>query len=214
VTAVPSPLRIDLVRTTGIFSLDGLDFEVENNVWLVGDDDQVIVVDAAHDAAPIRDALGDRALLLIVSTHGHNDHINAAEELSQRTGAPVALHPDDDALWDTVYPRHRPDRPLSDGEQLPVGEHRLTVIHTPGHSPGGVCLYDARSGVLFSGDTLFQGGPGATGRSFSSFPTIIESIRTRLLTLPATTTVHPGHGADTTIGAEAPHLDEWIARGH
>ncbi len=212
--ALSTPLRIDLVRTSGIFSLDGEDVEVENNVWLVGNDDQVIVVDAAHDDGPIRDALGDRALLLIVLTHGHNDHINAAEELSQRTGAPVALHPDDNALWDRVYPRRRPDRTLSDGELLPVGEHRLTVIHTPGHSPGGVCLYDARSGVLFSGDTVFQGGPGATGRSFSSFPTIIESIRTRLLPLPEATTVHPGHGADTTIGAEAPHLDEWIARGY
>ncbi len=207
-------LRVDLVRTTGIFSLDGQDFEVENNVWLVGNDDQVLVVDAAHDAAPIIDALGDRALVLIVSTHGHNDHINAAEELAQRTGAPVALHPDDTALWDAVYPDLRADRALVDGEQLPVGEHRLTVIHTPGHSPGGVCLYDAAAGVVFSGDTLFQGGPGATGRSFSSFPTIIESIRTRLLTLPGATTVHPGHGADTTIGTEAPHLQEWIDRGH
>jgi glyoxylase-like metal-dependent hydrolase (beta-lactamase superfamily II) len=206
-------LRIDLVRTNGIFSLDGQDFEVENNVWLVGNDDQVLVVDAAHDAAPIIDALGDRALLLIVSTHGHNDHINAAEELAQRTGAPVALHPDDATLWDSVYPR-RPDRTLADGELLPVGEHRLRVIHTPGHSPGGVCLHDAEAAVLFSGDTLFQGGPGATGRSFSSFPTIIESIRTRLLVLAPDTTVHPGHGADTTIGAEAPHLDEWIERGH
>jgi glyoxylase-like metal-dependent hydrolase (beta-lactamase superfamily II) len=211
---VTTALRVDLVRTTGIFSLDGQDFEVENNVWLVGNDDQVLVVDAAHDAAPIIDVLGDRALVLIVSTHGHNDHINAAEELAQRTGAPVALHPDDTALWDAVYPGLRPDRALVDGEQLPVGEHRLTVIHTPGHSPGGVCLYDAAEGVVFSGDTLFQGGPGATGRSFSSFPTIIESIRTRLLTLPGATTVHPGHGADTTIGTEAPHLQEWIDRGH
>jgi glyoxylase-like metal-dependent hydrolase (beta-lactamase superfamily II) len=211
---VPTALRVDLVRTTGTFSLDGEDFEVENNVWLVGNDDQVIVVDAAHDDGPIRDALGDRALVLIVATHGHNDHINAAGELSDRTGAPVALHPDDSKLWELVYPRRPPDRPLANGEQLPVGEHRLTVIHTPGHSPGGVCLHDARSGVLFSGDTLFQGGPGATGRSFSSFPTIIESIRARLLTLPPSTVVHPGHGADTAIGAEAPHLDEWIARGY
>jgi glyoxylase-like metal-dependent hydrolase (beta-lactamase superfamily II) len=207
-------LRVDRVRTNGIFSLDGQDFEVENNVWLVGNDDQVIVIDAAHDDAPIRDALGDRALLLIVSTHGHNDHINAAEELSQRTGAPVALHPDDTALWDSVYPNQPPDRALANGELIPVGEHRLTVIHTPGHSPGGVCLYDARAGVLFSGDTLFQGGPGATGRSLSSFPTIIESIRTRLLTLPGDTVVHPGHGEDTTVDAEAPHLQEWIDRGH
>ncbi|HEY5025134.1 MAG TPA: MBL fold metallo-hydrolase [Acidimicrobiales bacterium] len=213
-----APLRVDLVRTNGIFSLDGQGFEVENNVWLVGDDDQVMVIDAAHDAAPIIEALGERALVLIVSTHGHNDHINAAEELSARTEAPVALHPDDTTLWDSVYPTRRPDRTLADGELLLVGEHRLSVIHTPGHSPGGVCLYDGGlsdgGGVLFSGDTLFQGGPGATGRSFSSFPTIIESIRTRLLNLPLDTTVHPGHGADTTIGDEAPHLGEWIARGH
>jgi glyoxylase-like metal-dependent hydrolase (beta-lactamase superfamily II) len=207
-------LRIDLVRTNGIFSLDGQDFEVENNVWLVGDDDQVLVVDAAHDATPVEEALGDRALLLIVSTHGHNDHINAAEVLAQRTGAPVALHPDDAELWAAVYPHREPDRTLADGERLPVGDHRFTVIHTPGHSPGGVCLYDPDAGVLFSGDTLFQGGPGATGRSFSSFPTIIESIRSRLLTLPGATVVHPGHGDDTTIGAEAPHLEEWIERGH
>ena len=79
---MPSPLRIDLVRTNGIFSLDGEDFEVENNVWLVGNDDQVVVIDAAHDDAPIRDALGDRVLLLIVATHGHNDHINVAVELA------------------------------------------------------------------------------------------------------------------------------------
>ena len=207
-------LRIDLVKTNGIFSLDGQDFEVENNVWVVGNDDQVIVVDAAHDAEPIIEALGDRALILIVSTHGHNDHINAAEELALRTGAPVALHPDDAELWAGVYPDRPPDRALIDSELLPVGEHRLRVIHTPGHSPGGVCLHDAEAAVVFSGDTLFQGGPGATGRSFSSFPTIIESIRTRLLVLDRATTVHPGHGADTTIGAEAPHLEEWIERGH
>jgi glyoxylase-like metal-dependent hydrolase (beta-lactamase superfamily II) len=214
VTDARRHLRVDLVRTNGIFSLDGQDFEVENNVWLVGNDDQVLVIDAAHDAVPIIDAVGDRALLLIVSTHGHNDHINAALELSLRTGAPVALHPDDTELWDRVYPGRPPDQPLTDGELLPVGEHRLRVIHTPGHSPGGVCLSDDAAGVLFSGDTLFQGGPGATGRSFSSFPTIVESIRTRLLVLPGDTTVHPGHGADTTIGAEAPQLDEWIARGY
>ncbi len=222
-------LRIDLVRTDGIFSLDGQDFEVENNVWLVGDDDEVVVVDAAHDAHRIAQAVGDRRVVLIVSTHGHNDHINAAEALARMTGAPVALHPDDTELWAAVYPTRPFDRALVDGEHLAVGGHRLEVIHTPGHSPGGVCLYDPdpdpdpdpdgtdRTGagaVLFSGDTLFKGGPGATGRSFSSFPTIIESIRTRLLTLPGSTAVHPGHGDDTTIGAEAPQLGEWIDRGY
>ncbi len=86
-------------------------------------------------------------------------------------------------------------------------------MHTPGHSPGSVCFRVADLGLVFTGDTLFAGGPGATGRSFSDFPTIIESIRTRLLVLPPETLVHPGHGDDTTIGAEAPHLQEWIARG-
>jgi glyoxylase-like metal-dependent hydrolase (beta-lactamase superfamily II) len=96
----------------------------------------------------------------------------------------------------------------------------LTVRHTPGHSPGGVCLVD-EAGVLgddepvvFGGDTLFKGGPGATGRSFSDFATIIESIANRLLTLPPETVVHTGHGDDTSVGAESPHLDEWITRGH
>ena len=88
------------------------------------------------------------------------------------------------------------------------------MLHTPGHTPGGVCLWDEGSEVVFSADTLFKGGPGATGRSFSSFPTIIESIRTKLLPLPPATVVHTGHGDDTRIGDEAPHLEEWIARGH
>jgi glyoxylase-like metal-dependent hydrolase (beta-lactamase superfamily II) len=87
------------------------------------------------------------------------------------------------------------------------------VLHTPGHTPGGVSLYDADGSVVFSGDTLFRGGPGATGRSFSDFPTIIESIRTKLLVLPPETSVHTGHGDSTTIGDEAPHLDEWLQRG-
>ena len=88
------------------------------------------------------------------------------------------------------------------------------MLHTPGHTPGGCCLHDAGSATLFSGDTLFRGGPGATGRTFSDFPTTIASIRDRLLVLPPDTVVHPGHGDSTTIGEEAPHLDEWVARGH
>lgn len=205
---------IEHVTTAGVFSLDGEDFDVENNIWLVGDDHEVIVVDAAHDAAPIADAVGDRTVRAILCTHGHNDHINAAHALSRQTGgAPVLLHPDDEMLWDAVYPDRKPDSAVRDGDELEVAGVQLRIVHTPGHSPGGVCLLGP-AGHVFGGDTLFQGGPGATGRSYSDFPTIIESIRDRLLVLPADTVVHTGHGESTTIGAEAPHLDEWIARGH
>jgi glyoxylase-like metal-dependent hydrolase (beta-lactamase superfamily II) len=205
---------IEHVTTAGVFSLDGEDFDVENNIWLIGDDHEVLVVDAAHDAAPIAAAVGDRSVRAILCTHGHNDHINAADELSRATGgAPVLLHPDDEMLWDTVYPDRKPDSAVRDGDELEVAGERLRIVHTPGHSPGGVCLLGP-DGHVFGGDTLFNGGPGATGRSYSDFPTIIESIRDRLLVLPGDTVVHTGHGESTTVGAEAPHLDEWIARGH
>jgi glyoxylase-like metal-dependent hydrolase (beta-lactamase superfamily II) len=104
-------------------------------------------------------------------------------------------------------------RTVNDGDTLRIAGHELRAIHTPGHSPGSVCWHAPELNALFSGDTLFHGGPGATGRSYSDFPTIIDSIRSRLLNLPAETVVYTGHGGDTTIGAEAPHLEEWIARG-
>jgi glyoxylase-like metal-dependent hydrolase (beta-lactamase superfamily II) len=207
--------RIDHVVTSGQFTLDGQSFDVDNNIWLVGDDREVLVIDAAHEAGPIIEAIDDRTVVAIVCTHGHNDHINAALDVHGFVGrVPVCLHDDDRMLWNQVYVARGPDMPLKDGQTFEVGGATLSVLHTPGHSPGGVCLYWESEGVLFSGDTLFKGGPGATGRSFSDFPTIIDSIRTKLLTLPPETVVHTGHGESTTIGEEAPHLEEWIARGH
>jgi glyoxylase-like metal-dependent hydrolase (beta-lactamase superfamily II) len=206
--------RIDHIVTSGQFTLDGGAWDVDNNVWLVGDDREVLVIDAAHDADAVLAAVGDRRLAGIVCTHAHNDHINAAAEVADRAGATILLHPADQVLWEMVYPGRTPGGPLADGSEIAVAGTVLRVLHTPGHAPGAVCLYAPELATVFTGDTLFQGGPGATGRSYSDFDTIITSIRDRLLTLPPETVVRTGHGDSAQIGTEAPHLEEWIARGH
>ena len=195
-------MTIELVTTDGIFALDGGEWAVTNNIWLVGDDREVVVFDAAHDAAAIVEAVHGRRVTAIVLTHGHNDHINAAVPLRDAVDAPVLLHSADRMLWDVVWPSAKPDGAVIPGDVLKAGGHELGVLHTPGHSPGCCCFHDATSGVVFSGDTLFCGGPGATGRSYSDESTIVRSIRDVLLALPDHTIVHTGHGDSTTIGAE------------
>jgi glyoxylase-like metal-dependent hydrolase (beta-lactamase superfamily II) len=194
--------RIEKVVVSGVFSLDGQDFDVDNNVWLVGDDDEVLVIDAPHDAAPIVEAIGGRKVTAIVLTHGHNDHITAAPALREATGAPIWFHPMDRMLWDVVHPDTEPDRDLMSDARFTVAGVEMVTLHTPGHSPGSVCLHAPDLGTVFTGDTLFQGGPGATGRSFSDRPTIEHSIRSELFTLHPDTVVRTGHGDDTTIAAE------------
>lgn len=206
-------VRVEHLVTSGTFSLDGGTWEVDNNVWILGDDTQCVVIDAPHAAEPILAAIGDRRLLGVLCTHAHDDHITAVLQVCGATGAPAYLHPGDRVLWDRVHPTP-PDHELADGDVLRVGDVDLQVLHTPGHAPGACCFSVPALGVLFSGDTLFKGGPGATGRSFSDFPTIVESIEQRLLTLPGDTVVLTGHGDATTIGAEQPHVGEWLTRGH
>ncbi|MFF5175737.1 MBL fold metallo-hydrolase [Micromonospora sp. NPDC000089] len=206
--------RIDHAVTSGTFSLDGQTFDVDNNVWVVGDDTECVVIDAPHDVAAVLRAVGDRRVVAVLATHAHDDHVRVAPELARATGAPVLLHPADRVLWDLVHPDVAPDGELTDGQEIDVAGTTLRVLHTPGHSPGACSFFAPALGAVFTGDTLFAGGPGATGRSYSDFGTIVESIRTRLLTLPAETVVHTGHGDSTTIGAEAPYLPQWLARGH
>lgn len=215
-TVISGTVRVENLVTSGTFSLDGGTWEVDNNVWIVGTDDECYVLDPAHDAAAIADAVQGRRVLGVILTHGHDDHIRAAREFAQAVDAPIHLNPADEMLWDQVY-SERFDHEISDGQEFSVGGVTLTAISTPGHSPGSTCFYApelGEGGVVFSGDTLFNGGPGATGRSYSSFDTIIESIREKLLTLPESTVVLTGHGDSTSIGAEKPNLQEWIDRGH
>jgi len=199
--------------TSGTFSLDGGTWDVDNNVWLVGDEHEVIVVDAAHDLEKIATAVGGRRVVAVVCTHAHDDHVNQAPALADRFSAPILLNPAEAPLWEMTWPDRAPDGGLADGQVLSAGGVELRVLVTPGHSPGSSCLYAPELGTVFTGDTLFQGGPGATGRSYSSFDTIIDSIRSTLLTLPGDTAVRTGHGDSSSIGDELPHLEEWIARG-
>lgn len=204
---------IQRVVTHGVFELDGGSWEVDNNIWLVGDDSDVVVFDAAHTAAPIIEAVAGRNVVAVVCTHGHNDHVTVAPELGAALDAPVLLHPADDVLWRMTHP-DKDFRGVEDGLTLRAGSLELRALHTPGHSPGSVCWYVPDLHAVFSGDTLFEGGPGATGRSYSDFPTILDSISTRLGALPPETVVYTGHGDSTTIGDEIVHYDEWVARGH
>lgn len=219
---------IEHLVTSGTFSLDGGTWDVDNNVWIVGDDSEVIVIDPAHDVNAIAEKVGSREVKAILLTHGHDDHVGVVRDFAHRVGnPPVHLNPDDRVLWDMTYDSYQPDVEISDGDTWHVGEVRIKALHTPGHSPGSTCFFvetglpipgSAGAGhavgpVLFSGDTLFKGGPGATGRSHSSFETIIESIGNILFKLPAPTVVLTGHGEATSIGAEAPSLEDWIKRG-
>jgi len=205
--------EIERVITHGTFELDGGSWEVDNNIWLVGDDSDVVVFDAAHSAAPIVEAVKGRNVVAVVCTHGHNDHVTVAPELGKALDAPVLLHPADDVLWRMTHPDND-FRAVSDGDTVTVAGTQLRALHTPGHSPGSVCWYAPELGVVFSGDTLFSGGPGATGRSYSDFPTILQSISERLGKLAGDTVVHTGHGDSTTVGDEIVHYEEWVARGH
>ncbi|GER22220.1 hydrolase [Zafaria cholistanensis] len=206
--------RIENLVTSGTFSLDGGTWDVDNNVWIIGDDTEVFVIDPAHDPDAIAAAVNGRTVKAVLLTHGHDDHIRHARDFAQKVNAPVHLNPEDQMLWDAIFPGTTPDAPIQDGDTFTVAGTELTALHTPGHSPGSTCFHVPGLNTVFTGDTLFNGGPGATGRSYSDFGTIVESIRQRLLTLPEDTVVLTGHGEATTIGAEKPHLADWIARGH
>lgn len=200
--------RLDHTVTSGTFSLDGETFDVDNNVWVIGDAHNCVVIDAPHDVDAILELVGDRTLHSILCTHAHDDHVRYAPELADRTGAVILLNPDDLEVWNLTHPERQPDGPLRDGQKIEVAGTSLEVIATPGHAPGAVCFWWPEKRILFSGDTLFQGGPGATGRSFSDRDVLEESIRNRLFPLGDDVVVKTGHGDDTTLGAE--REGDWV----
>jgi glyoxylase-like metal-dependent hydrolase (beta-lactamase superfamily II) len=194
--------RVDHAVVSGTFSLDGETFEVDNNVWVIGNDDECVVIDAPHSVDAILDVVGDRKVVAILLTHAHDDHCRVVLDLRERASAPVHLHPEDRPLWELTHGTEIWNRHLFDEQVLNVAGTPIHVLHTPGHSPGAVSFYLPDLGCVFTGDTLFNGGPGATGRSYSDRSTLEHSIRAQLFALPDDTVVHTGHGEDTTIGAE------------
>jgi glyoxylase-like metal-dependent hydrolase (beta-lactamase superfamily II) len=195
-------VRVDHAVSSGTFSLDGETFDVDNNIWVIGDDTECVVIDAPHSVTDILALVGDRKVKAILLTHAHDDHCRVAPALREEVVAPIMLHPAEKPLWELTHQDRLWDLDLADGLDIDVAGTTLRVLHTPGHAPGAVCFYAPALGAVFTGDTLFQGGPGATGRSFSDEDLIKASIRARLFELPDDTVVHTGHGDDTTIGAE------------
>ena len=200
--------RVDHAVTSGTFSLDGETFDVDNNVWVVGDDEECVVIDAPHDVDAILAAVGGRRVKAILCTHAHDDHVRVAPALREATGAPILLHPDDRPLWELTHPDLLWDADLSDGQEIEVGGTTLTVLHTPGHAPGAVCFSRARPRVRLHRRHAVPRRP-RRDRPVVQRRADDPSTRSarRLMTLPAETVVHTGHGDDTTIGAEAGNLD-------
>ncbi len=194
------------------------DFEVhkvvvgpmDNNVFVLRcrHTGEAVLIDAANEHDRLLDLASRLGVRRVIETHGHWDHIQAIPEMRD-AGYSVSVTTEDAGMLPSY------DEILGDDEIISVGRLRLRTIHTPGHTPGSICFRIEGSPVLFSGDTLFPGGPGATSFEGGDFPTIIGSIEDRLFsTLAADTLVLPGHGDDTTIGAESPHLQDWIDRGY
>jgi glyoxylase-like metal-dependent hydrolase (beta-lactamase superfamily II) len=185
----------------------------ETNAWVIGDDDEVIVIDPGEDSGSVLDRVGDREILAVICTHGHPSHVAAAVEVAERDEAPVALHRADRLLWRTAHRGGDPEIEMADGGRFDVADVQLEVLHTGGHTPGSVSLYCADLEVVFTGDVLAANGPVAHEGVFADFPGQLTAIGERLLDLPAVTRVLPGHGEESTIGDAAKRFDGWVSAG-
>jgi glyoxylase-like metal-dependent hydrolase (beta-lactamase superfamily II) len=185
----------------------------ELNAWLVGDDEEVIVIDPGEDAASVLEQIGDREILAVICTHGHAAHVAAAVEVAERDEAPVALSPADRVLWRMTHDSGDPEIEMADGGRFDVSDVQLEVIKSAGHTPGSVSLYCADLGVVFTGDALSARGPVPHEGQFADFPTQLTAIGERLLALPGSTRVLPGHGEESTVSDAAKRFDGWVTAG-
>lgn len=185
----------------------------DGTAWVVGDDDEVIVIDPGEDAAVVLEAAGDRDVLAVICTHGHAGHVAAAVEVAERDEAPVALHRADKLDWRLRHPGAEAEIEMADGGLFDVAGVQLEVIHTAGHTPGSVSLYCADLEAVFTGDALLASGPAPHEGEYPDFPAQLTAIGERLLGLPPGTRVLPGHGEESTISAAAKRFDGWVTAG-
>jgi len=182
----------------------------DRNAWVIGDDDEVIVVDPGRDGRVVLDAVGDREIIAVICTHGHADHVEAAWEVAERDEAPVALHRKDRLIWSEVHD-DSPDIDMEEGGAFEVAGVTLDVLHTPGHTPGSVSIYCEDLGVVFSGDALSADGPRPHDGEFPDFAAQLSAIGAELLPLPVTTRVLSGHGEESTVAEAEQRFDSWFA---
>jgi hydroxyacylglutathione hydrolase len=193
--------RVERLVVPGRIGVDGDTCAHDTNVWCCGDERECAVIDPTGDVSALLELAGATPVKAILVTHAHDAHISAAVGLAEATGGLIFLHQDDFPLWVVQYPSRRPDVNVVDGLSLVMGGVRLRALHTPGHTPGGVCWYAPDLGVVFTGDTLGPGRPGGVDHADSDYDSLQSSIRKSLFTLPTDTVVHPGHGEDTRIGS-------------
>jgi glyoxylase-like metal-dependent hydrolase (beta-lactamase superfamily II) len=184
-----------------------------SNSWIVGDDEEVIVVDPGRDAAAVLDLVGEREVLAVICTHGHAAHTAAAVEVAARDEAPIALHPADRVYWREEHPDENPDIDMEDGGVFEVSDVALEVLHAPGHTPGSVCIYSEDLRAVFTGDALSASGPVAHEDEFPDFARQLSSIGAHVLTLPGGTRVLPGHGDELTVSSAEKRFDSWVTAG-
>jgi glyoxylase-like metal-dependent hydrolase (beta-lactamase superfamily II) len=185
----------------------------DRNAWVIGDDEEVVVVDPGKDAEAVLTAVGDREILAVICTHGHEAHVAAAPEVAGRDEAPVALHPKDLLSWREVHGDADPEIAMEEGGSFEVAGVTLEVLYTPGHTPGSVSIYCDDLGVVFSGDALLADGPCPHAREFPNFSQQLSAIGAELLTLPGATRVLPGHGEEITIAVAEKSFDSWVTAG-
>lgn len=183
------------------------------NTWIIGDDEEVIVVDPGTAAGSVREAVGDRVVLAVICTHGHHDHIATALEVAAEDEAPVALHPADRLAWREAYPGTEPEIQMEEGGIFDVADVTLEVLHAPGHTPGSICLYCEELGVLVAGDVIGTEGPVPHDGEFGDFPGQLNAIGTVVLTLNGDTRILPGHGDELTVAVAERKFGSWAAAG-